>query len=299
MHIERLDMNLLRLFDAVYRLHSVSRAAEALNLSQPAASQGLTRLRLALGDALFVRAGGRMRPTLRAERLASVVQPAIAAIEGVLKEADTFDPALSRMTLRLHMSDIGEARLLPDLIGALHREAPGMRVHTAPLPHEEIAGALETGAIDLALGFLPSVTGVQKVDLLHDRYVVIVRQGHPLTTAKKRSITLQDLQRLEYVAVRSHSETLRILQQLGLDARLVLTSAHFLALPAIIRKTDLAVVMPVAIGSTLPGTEHYVMLPTALPDSSFTVSMHWSRRFESDPAHCWIRALFTRLFKGQ
>src|SRR5690349_2570118 len=102
-----LDMNLLRLFDAVYRLGSVSRAAEALGLSQPAASQALTRLRLALGDVLFVRANGRMRPTLRAERLASVVQPAMTAIHEVLEEEDTFEPSRSRMTLRLHMSDIG------------------------------------------------------------------------------------------------------------------------------------------------------------------------------------------------
>src|SRR4051812_17297434 len=115
MDTEQIDMNLLRLFEAVYRLGSVSRAAEALGLSQPAASQGLTRLRLALGDALFVRANGRMRPTLRAERLASVVQPAVAAIQGVLKDEDVFNPARSRMTLRLHMSDIGETRLLPEL----------------------------------------------------------------------------------------------------------------------------------------------------------------------------------------
>ena len=75
MNSERLDLNLLRLFEAVYRLGSVSRAADSIGLSQPAASQGLTRLRLSLGDALFVRTSGRMRPTLRAERLAGTIQP--------------------------------------------------------------------------------------------------------------------------------------------------------------------------------------------------------------------------------
>jgi len=83
----------------------------------------LTRLRLALGDALFVRASGRMRPTLRAERLASVVQPAVAAIQAVLKDEDSFDPAHSRMQLRLHMSDIGEARLLPELMASRGAES--------------------------------------------------------------------------------------------------------------------------------------------------------------------------------
>lgn len=297
MNTENIDMNLLRLFDAVYRLGSVSLAAEALGLSQPAASQGLTRLRLALGDALFVRASGRMRPTLRAERLASVVQPSIAAIQGVLKEEDTFDPARSQMTLRLHLSDIGEARLLPELLAALHREAPGVRVHTAPLPHGEIVDALETGAIHFAVGFLPSISGTGKVELLRDRYAVVVRAGHPLVSSRKTPATVQDLRGLEYVAVRSHSETLRILEQLGLDARLVLTSAHFLALPAIIVQSDLAVVMPYATARRLMDPDRYAVLSTPLPRSTFTVSIHWSRRFESDPAHRWLRDLFVRLFK--
>lgn len=296
MNKDALDMNLLRLFDAVYRLGSVSRAAEALGLSQPAASQALTRLRLALGDVLFVRANGRMRPTLRAERLASVVQPAMTAIHAVLEEEDTFEPSRSRMTLRLHMSDIGEARLLPQLMAALHLEAPGIRVHTAPLPHAEIADALETGAIHFAFGFLPSVRSTERVKLLDDRYVVVVRAGHPLVSATKARTTLHDLQRLEYVAVRSHSETLRILQQLGLDDRLVLTSAHFLALPAIIARTDLAVVMPQALALDFVDADRYALLSTELPDSAFTASLHWSRRFEADPAHRWMRQLIVGLF---
>lgn len=295
MNNEQIDMNLLRLFEAVYRLGSVSRAADAVGLSQPAASQGLTRLRLALGDALFVRTGGSMRPTLRAERLAGVVQPAIAAIQGVLREEDAFNPSHSTMTLRLHMSDIGEARLLPELIAALHREAPGMRVQTAPLPHAQITDALETGAIHFALGFLPSVSGTRRLELLSDRYAVLVRAGHPLLT-KKKLATVQDLRRLQFVAVRSHSETLRILQELGLDSRLVLTSEHFLALPAIIERTDLAVVMPRAIALRFVNPERYALLPNALPRSTFTVSLHWSHRFEVDPAHQWMRGLFVRLF---
>jgi len=296
MNISRLDMNLLRLFEAVYRLGSVSRAAEALGLSQPAASQGLTRLRLALGDALFVRANGRMRPTLRAERLAGVVQPAMRAIHDALKDGGAFDPSLSRMTLRLHMSDIGEARLLPELMAALHRDAPGMRVHTAPLPHAEIADALETGALHFALGFLPSISGTQRVELIHDRYAVVVRAGHPLASSTKAPTSMQDLRRMDYVAVRSHSETLRILQQLDLDSRLVLTSAHFLALPAIIARTDLAVVMPRDIARAFVDADRYALLPVDLPGSTFKVSLHWSRRFESDPAHRWLRQLIVGLF---
>lgn len=237
-----------------------------------------------------------MRPTLRAERLASVVQPAIAAIQDVLREDDAFNPSRSTMTLRLHMSDIGEARLLPELIAALHRDAPGMRVQTAPLAHTQIADALETGSIHFALGFLPSVRGTERIELLSDRYVVLVRAGHPLLAAKQEPGAVQDLHQLEFVAVRSHAETFRILQELGLDSRLVVTSEHFLALPAIIERTDLAVVMPRAIALRFTHTERYALLSNILPRSKFTVSLHWSPRFNLDPAHQWMRRLFVELF---
>ncbi len=297
MNTSDIDMNLLRLFEAVYRLGSVSHAAQALGLSQPAASQGLTRLRLALHDALFVRAAGRMRPTLRAERLAAVVLPSLGAIHEVLREDDRFDPSNSRMTLRLHMSDIGEARLLPELMEALHHKAPGMRVQTHPLQHHEIADALETGAIHFALGFLPSVTGIERMELLDDSYAVVVRAGHPLLATENGNETADRLRKLQYVAVGSHAETTRILKQLGLDDRLVLTSAHFLALPAIIARTDLAVVMPRAIALGFMDPHRYAVLPEPLPRSSFNVSLHWSRRFEQDPAHRWLRDLFKTLFE--
>ena len=96
MHIDSIDLNLLRLFDAVYRARSVSRAAEALGLTQPAASHGLGRLRLLLKDALFIRAPGGVAPTPRADRLAVAVQAALGTLEEALNEPDRFQPTDSR-----------------------------------------------------------------------------------------------------------------------------------------------------------------------------------------------------------
>ena len=128
MHIKDLDLNLLRVFDAVYRMGKVSRAAETLALTQPAVSQGLTRLRLLLRDPLFVRAGGGVQPTPRAERLAPAVRTALATLEQALSEAEQFDPLRSQRTFRIHMSDIGEGRFLPELMVALREQAPGLRI---------------------------------------------------------------------------------------------------------------------------------------------------------------------------
>lgn len=301
MDIRKLDLNLLRLFDAVYRLRSVSRAALALGLSQPAASQGLTRLRLQLRDALFVRAPGGVRPTPRADRLALAVQSAIATLEAAFDETESFEPQQSQMSLRLHLSDIGEARFLPELLRALHQQATHVRVQSFPLPHDQIAAALDGGLVDFAIGFLPAVQGTRHEELLRDRYAVLLRDGHPLLV-RGRSLALADLKKLDYVAVRSHAETLRILQQLGLQDRLRLSCSHFLALPAIVRSTDLAVVMPRAIAQGFfsnAASGGFAIAEPRLPHSDFTVSLHWSRRFEADPAHRWMRQLLLGLFKDR
>jgi DNA-binding transcriptional LysR family regulator len=294
-NIKDVDLNLLRLFDAVYRLRSVSRAADKLQLSQPAASQGLARLRTQVHDALFTRAGRGVRPTPRADRLATAVQSAIATLEEALNEGDRLDPRSARLVQRLHLSDIGEARFLPDLLATLHQEAPTVQVQSFPLPHDEIAGALDAGVIDFAIGFLPTVRGTQRADLLRDRYALLLRAGHPL--AHGRSPRLAELSRLEYAAVRSHSETLRILQQLKLHERVRLTAAHFLALPAIVQRTDLAVVMPRNIARGFAAGGAFTVVEPRLPQREFAVSLHWSRRFEPDPAHRWMRQLLLRLFR--
>lgn len=299
MNINEIDLNLLRLFDAVYRLRSVSRAAQALGLSQPAASQGITRLRLQVRDALFVRAPGGVRPTPRADRLALAVQTAIASIEEALNEGERFDPSRSHMTLRLHLSDIGEARFLPELMATLHREAAHVRVQSMPLPHNEIPGALDSGVIDFAIGFLPLGGATRSVDLLSDGYALLLRAGHPLLQGNDhRGFGIDKLKRIEYVAVRSHSETLRILQELGLQDRLRLASSHFLALPAIVKTTDLGVLMPREIARGFATAGGYAVVDAKLPRSEFTVSLLWSRRFESDPVNRWARDLLLRLFSA-
>ncbi len=301
MHINDVDLNLLRVFDAIYGTRNVSRAAERLGLTQPAASQGLTRLRLLLGDALFVRAPGGVAPTPRADRLAVAVQQALGTLEQALGEASQFDPAQSHKTFRLHLSDIGEARFLPRLMAVLHEQAPGIRLESSPLPHADVATALDAGRIDFALGFLPSVADTQRAKLLTDRYIVLLRAGHPVFSRctpglPATPLAFAALSVLDYVAVRSHSETLRILQLLKLDDRLRLTAAHFLALPAIVKETDLGVVMPLNIAQGFVDAGGYAIIEPEMPVRSFTVSLHWSRRFETDPSNRWMRQTLLDLF---
>ena len=305
MHINDLDLNLLRVFEAIHSARSVSRAAERLGMTQPAASQALMRLRLLLGDALFVRAAGGVAPTPRAERLAVAVQRALSTLEQALNVASQFDPATSQATFRLHLSDIGEARFLPPLMAALRAKAPGVRLEAAPLPHGDITPALDSGKIDFALGFLPSVLETQRTALLTDRYIILVRAGHPMLRIGRgqavHRVPLSQLRVLDFAAVASHAQTLHLLQSLGLSDRLRLTAAHFLALPAIVRETDLAVMMPnqIASGFVKGGGYAIVELESQdMPARDFTVSLHWSRRFENTASQRWMQQLLITLFAG-
>jgi DNA-binding transcriptional LysR family regulator len=298
MHIKDVDLNLLRLFDAVFRTRNVSRAAELLDLTQPAASQGLSRLRTLIGDPLFMRAAGGVQPTPKAQRLAQPVRHALATLEQALGETAGFDPARSIRTFQIHMSDIGESRFLPELMVALRERAPGVRIETRPLPREQVMEALDAGRIDFAFGFLPMVKDSQKLRLLDDRYVVLLREDHPFTRRRRSGTALlAALRELEFVAVRSHADTLRIAQQAQLEGRLRLVTEHFMVLPSIVRATDLAAIMPRNIARGFEGG--YAVVEPPFPQRDFTVSLHWSRRFEADAGNRWMRTLIEELFRAR
>lgn len=297
MHIHEIDLNLLRLFDAVYRTRNVSRAADLLEITQPAASQGLARLRALIHDPLFMRAAGGVQPTPRAQRLAQPVRQALSTLEQALGEAAGFDPRSSGRVFQLHMSDIGEGRFLPELMVALSEQAPGVRVETRPLPREQITEALDSGRIDFAVGFLPMVKDTQRTQLLKDRYVLLLRKGHPFTRRRTTGrALLQGLRELEFLAVRSHADTLRIVQQLQLQERVRLVTEHFMVLPSIVRATDLAAIVPRNIARGFGAG--YTIVEPDFPQRDFTVSLHWSRRFEADPGNRWFRAFVRELFAG-
>jgi DNA-binding transcriptional LysR family regulator len=296
MHIKDIDLNLLRLFDAVYRTRNVSRAAELLDLTQPAASQGLTRLRTLVQDPLFMRGAGGVQPTPKAQRLAEPVRQALATLEQALAETAGFEPAQASRSFHIHMSDIGESRFLPQLMVTLREQAPGVRMETRPLPREQITEALDAGRIDFAFGFLPMVKDTQRLQLLKDRYVVLLRAGHPFARKRRTGkALLEGLRELEFVGVRSHADTLRIVQQLRLESRLRLVTEHFMVLPAIVAATDLAAVMPRNIARGFEGG--YSIVEPEFPQRDFVVSLHWSKRFESDPGNRWLRGVIEKLFK--
>jgi DNA-binding transcriptional LysR family regulator len=288
MHIRDFDLNLLHVFQAVHATRNVSRAAVALKLSQPAVSHALTRLRLSLHDPLFVRAPGGVAATAKAEQFARQVDAALKVLDVAIHEAESFDPARSQRRFAVHMSDIGADEFLPQIMSAVDGSAPGVRVEAMQLDPPDIQPALDEGRIDLAFGYLPQLSGTEHAPLLEERYVVLLRRGHPLA---HRLRSRDALQQLDFILVKSHLEPAKALQMLGLESRIRLTLPQFTVAPSILATTDLAVVMPLRPATRFAERHALQVVEPDLGLPNFTVAMHWSWRFHNDPGHRWLREI--------
>jgi len=293
MHIEAPDLDLLRTFGAVHAARSVSRAAEALGVSQPTVSHALRRLRLRYRDPLFVRTRSGMSPTAAADRLAEAVRHALSIVETAHQQVDRFDPSTSERTFRLHMSDIGETVFVPALIRSLVRDAPGVRLETHQLDVPQILPALESGQIDLALGYIPDLAGTRHRSLFAERYVVVMRGGHPFAA---RRPTRKVLSELSYIVIRSHPITARAIDALGMGSQVKLTMPHFMVLPRILASTDLAVLMPIRLAEVFVEMGDYAVWRPRVGLPRFEVSVHWTWRFDGEPGNRWLRERIVELF---
>jgi DNA-binding transcriptional LysR family regulator len=293
MHTKPVDLNLLQTFHAVHATGNVSRAAERLGVSQPTVSHALQRLRRIHGDPLIIRTRGRRTPTAKAQRLAKAVEQALTTLDVALREEETYDPARSDRTFRLHLTDIGETIFLPPLIRLLAREAPHVRLAAFQLDDGEILSALESGRIDLALGYIAALTGTQQRILWTENYVLVMRAGHPLAKRKPDRATLAQL---SYALVRSHPATARALHDLGLTGRISLELPHFMVLPRILADTDLAAIMPARLADAFRPLGDYVVWRPRVGLPRFDVSVHWFWRFTNEPGNQWLRERILALY---
>ena len=191
-NLDGLDLNLLRVFDVLMQERRVATTAQRLQLSQPAVSNALGRLRKALGDELLTRAPNGMEPTPFAKSLHTTLQPAFASIRQSLQAKSEFDPAKIIWQASIAMTDIGEIVFLPALLAHIAQAAPGLTLETLRdaqakpnAPVGSITTAMAEGKVDLAMGWLPDVTeGLYQRKLFTQRYVCIARHKHPLLSGK-------------------------------------------------------------------------------------------------------------------
>jgi len=292
MNVTDIDLNLLKIFDAVHSEGSVSRAAARIGLTQPSVSHGLSRLRMLFGDPLFVRARGGVEPTPAARRIAPALSDALHAVQAVLDDTLRFDPSRARRVFRIHMSDLGEVVFLPPLIRAIREQAPGVALETRQIGWDELPGALDGGTVDMAIGHLPSLLGgFAHQHLFQEEYVTMRRSPESRDTRRPAPRAAAD-----YIAITSHPPTLAILRESGLIDRVRLSIPHFMVVPAILAEVDYAVIVPRTVARAFRRYGLNRVSPLPIPYRHFDVGLYWTRRQGTDPGHRWLRALVIDLF---
>lgn len=299
MKLSDLDLNLLLVFHHLVHERRVSRVAEALGLSQPAVSNALRRLRDALGDELFLRTPTGMAPTPYAMQLAEPVAQALQTLQGALNVRASFDPARSERCFTLAMTDVGEIYFLPVLMDALAHQAPGVTLRCVPVADTTLREDMASGRVDLALGSLPQLqAGFFQQALFHQRYVALMREGHPL--AARHTVTAAAYRQAAHVRVVSagtgHGQVEAALDRLGVARTVQLTVPHYVALGHVLGSTDLLATVPERLAGRVLAPHRLVARPLRLKLPVSTIAQLWHSHLHRDPGHQWLRSLVAEHF---
>ena len=299
MNVQGLDLNLLRVFDAVLRDRSVTAAARHLGLTQPAVSNALARLRARFEDVLFVRTSSGMDATPFARELSDPVRQALALLDSALAHGPGFDPATSTRAFRFYMSDLGQVEFLPPLVERARRVAPGVRLEAVALEVEDISDALAAGALDLAVGFLPGIgPPVRRQALFRDPYVCLMRADHPAAGARLTRKTFREASHALVSYKGGHRVIEEALERAGLARRIVLRVPHFTVVPMVLERSDLILTLPARVARVYERQGKFKSLPPPVPIPPADVAAHWHERFERDPGNRWLREIIVELFTG-
>lgn len=294
MDIQSVDLNLLVVFDAMARLRSVNKAAEAIGLSQPATSGALARLRLLFEDPLFVRIGGSMEPTPRAMDLAPAVRRVIQAIQSEVLRQVVFDPMKDERTFTILTPDIGEVAFLPGVLRRVRKEAPHVRIVALSRSRAAAAEALEKGEAELAVGFFPDLekSGYFQQGLFKTSYACIACAHNEVAPARMNQ---KQYLAANHIVVRPDGrEHLldRFLEDKGWKRHVTLELAHFMSLVSLLPGTDLVATVPDDIATVVSRLVPLRRIELPFKPPQLQVQQYWHRRMQNDSAHRWLRNLF-------
>jgi DNA-binding transcriptional LysR family regulator len=289
MNLRSMDLNLLPVLEAVYAERSLTRASETLNITQPAVSNALSRLRTHFEDPLFVREGRGVKPTAMAEALMPAVRDALDRLRAGLEPRSVFEPSRSTRVFNIAARDAGAFLLAPALAAQLEQEAPGVRISWSQVHRAAVATELASGRLDLAID-VADLRGadMERALLLSTPYVCVLAPDHPFAD---EPLTPERFFELRHIAVSSRREGRSLIEELARTAGRRITPAqrlpHYMPALEIVRRTQLALTAPrpIAEGSGLALLD----LPFDFPAPE-TV-LYWHREYTEDPALTWLRGL--------
>ena len=292
------DLNLLLAFEAMFLHRNVTSAAATVGITQSAMSGALARLRHQFDDPLFVNTRGAMLPTPRAVELARPFRQALRLVRASTTDSKGFDPRTSTRTFRFQMSDVAEMVFLPRLVKRLDQIEATVKLETVQLTAAQISEGLESGDIDFATAYLPSLArSIERAPLFREHYVCMTRRSY----TGGRPLTLEKFLAGKHVLIESmgsgHKIIERTLKRRGLKREVSLRVPHFVVIPMIVADTDRIVTAPSRVASAFATLANVQVHPLPIRIPSFDVSLLWHARFAEDPAIRWMRNAMVDLFR--
>jgi DNA-binding transcriptional LysR family regulator len=295
-HLSQVDLNLFVVLEAIYRESNITRAGQQLNLTQPAISHALKRLRDLLQDPLFVRQGPHMVPTPFTRNIIGQVRQALQILEVNLSQSRNFVPEDTRRNFHLSLWEYAEAMILPALLRRLTHAAPEMSITTSRVRRRDLETELASGSVDLAFDIPMTMSDrIRHKWLLNEPFVVLARDGHP-AIKNKLDLSTYLAQRHIQVSSRRHGPSLVDveLSRQGLRRRVSLRSQHNHAACMVVSKTDMLLTLPERHAQLLntflvkTGRMNRVY-PLPLPAPRLEAHLYWHESAENDPANRWLR----------
>lgn len=287
MNLRNLDLNLLPVFEAIYLERSLTRASEALHITQPAVSNALARMRLHFGDALFVRSARGMAPTSMAEALIGPVREALTRLRAGLEQQGKFVPATSTRVFNIAVRDVGVFTLGPPVMRMLLKEGPDIRINWRQINRADMVPELASGRMDVAIDVPLAAKGeIESAPLMTDHYVCVMRRGHP---AARRALDLDRFLGLPHLSVSSRRAGRSIveeaLRRLGRRFSPVSRLSHFLPAMQMVMATDCVLMMPQSLTQNFDVTVR--KLPFEAPP--LVLNLYWKGEASEDSGLRWLR----------
>lgn len=283
------DLNLLPVLQVLLEECNVTRAAGRLNLTQPAISRSLARLRTLFNDPLFTRSPKGLTPTPRAVALSAILHNSLQDISQMI-EPEVFIPEAASRSFRLATTDYGTQVLLPPVIRRMNREAPGVDLEVVPWHEQRLH---EMDDIDVAastVGDAPSSLHGRGIG--EDHFVCVVGKNHPVVDT---NFTLERYALCSHALITMGGERRSavdyMLEEHGLKRRIALRVPHFVAALALVADTDLVLTIPYGLARACAHHYDLRILPFPAKQSGFTYSIVWHERYQKDAGHIWFRGL--------
>lgn len=302
-HESELDLQHLRVLEVLLREHSLTRAAQVLNVTQPALSKTLARLRRYFDDPLFVRVSLRMEPTPKALELQAPVSAILEHMRALRSEHVPFDPLTSERTFNFCVVDAGVIKLLPTLVNRLAEEAPKVRLHVLQLDAEHLDSWLESGKVDFAMGSFPSLPkAIRRQPLWVERYVSVVRKGHPRLSAAAPSLRAFAAEKHVLVSTvgtgHAHQLAERAIETAVPAENIACRVPMFIGAAILAKHSDAIATLPLSIATVLADDLDLEILSPPLKLPRIEIFQYWHERLHREPGTKWIRGLFARLFRN-